>query len=313
MSWFIGIDGGGTKTSFAIGKKDGKPVDTFTSSGCSYNEIGIDAVCQLLYNGISELLKNVNASFADCDGCCIGLPCYGENSKMDKIIEQKLVEMLSPMPIKIVNDGVVGWAGSLECKEGIHLVAGTGAIAFGRDKNKVIERAGGWHEFFDDCGSCYWIGREAMTLFAKQADGRVEKGPLYEIVKKELNLNEDFEFIDNVIEISKYRDKVAKFQVYAFEAGKLGDKSVIELYSRAADELALHVKAIKDKLSWSTDIVNVSYFGGLFNVKDLILSPLSKRLTELNCLLKPPLHTATEGALLLSINEFFKEDTYKCI
>ena len=138
MSWFIGVDGGGTKTSFAIGTKNGDPINTITYPGCSYNEIGKDAVCELLYNGISELLKSVNANFSDCVGCCIGLPCYGENSDMDKAIEEQLREALNPIPVKIVNDGVVGWAGSLECQEGIHLVAGTGAIAFGCGKNNEI-------------------------------------------------------------------------------------------------------------------------------------------------------------------------------
>ena len=37
-----------------------------------------------------------------------------------------------------------------------------------------------------------------MTLFSKQADGRVQKGALYNLVKEKYHLQDDFEFIDSI-------------------------------------------------------------------------------------------------------------------
>ncbi len=309
MQWFIGIDGGGTKTSFAIGRTDAVPVNIIVRSGCSYQEIGAENVVSLILEGVEELIKSVGATPEECAGCCIGLPCFGENKNMDIAVANELKEKLNPIPIKIVNDGIVGWAGSLECSEGIHLVSGTGSIAFGCNASGEIARAGGWNEFFDDNGSCYWIGREAMNLFSKQADGRAPKGALYDLIYRDLQLTEDFEFIKAVLkDIAPHRDRVAKFQIYAFEAAKSGDESAAALYPRAAKELALLVSGVKQQLSWSVEPVKVSYFGGLFNTGDMILKPLSEELDKLGCVLQAPAHTATEGALRLAIKEYSKEE-----
>ena len=76
------------------------------------------------------------------------------------------------------------------------------------------------------------------------------------------------------------------------------------MYREAARELALMVRAIKKQLRFSTDIVDVSYFGGLFKAGELILKPFREEVEALDCNLKPPCRTATEGALLLAIEYF---------
>lgn len=305
MKWFIGIDGGGTKTAFTIGHGDGKPLHSFVDSGCSHLSIGINGVVELILSGVKRILAEANIRPEDCGGCCIGLPCYGENQAADETISALLQEKLSPIPVKIVNDGVVGWAGSLNCCEGIHLVAGTGSIAIGCGADGTFARSGGWAEFFGDEGSCYWIGREGMSLFSKEADGRLPKSALYTIIRKAYQLEDDFAFIDKVItEIAPYRDKTAGFQRYVLEAANAGDRSAQEIYHSAAKELALIVRGVKSQLSWSGQPVHVSYYGGLFHAGDWILGPLTEELEAIGCAICRPLHSATEGALLLAIKEF---------
>lgn len=305
MNWFIGIDGGGTKTAFAISKNDGIPVHILTRSGCSYQEIGLENVLSLLEEGITSLLEETGITKEDCAGCCIGLPCFGENDFMDKEIELQIKNLLAPIPTLIVNDGVVGWAGSLECQEGIHLVSGTGSIAFGCGADGSFGRSGGWTEFFSDEGSCYWIGKQAMQLFSKESDGRISRGALYDIIRKTYGLNNDFEFVDIILNtIAPHRDKVAGFQRVALEAAIAGDTAVHELYRQAALELAQIVSGVKSQLNWSENSVKVSYYGGLFHAGDYILKPLEEALLSLGCTLQKPMHSATEGALLLAIKNF---------
>ena len=305
MKWFIGIDGGGTKTAFVISKNDGVPVRILTRSGCSYQEIGLENVLSLLEEGITSLLEETGITKEDCAGCCIGLPCFGENDFMDQKIELQIKKLLAPIPTMIVNDGVVGWAGSLECQEGIHLVSGTGSIAFGSGADGSFARSGGWTEFFSDEGSCYWIGRETMQLFSKEADGRIPRGALYDIIREAYDLNNDFEFVDKILNtIAPYRDKVAGFQRIALQAAIAGDTAVHDLYRQAALELSQIVAGVKSQLSWSEHPVKVSYYGGLFHAGDYILRPLEEALLSLGCALQKPMHSATEGALLLAIKNF---------
>ena len=78
------------------------------------------------------------------------------------------IKEITELPVKIVNDSVVGWAGSLGLSSGINLVAGTGSIAYGRNDAGEEARAGGWDERFSDEGSCYWLGMKSLELFCKR-------------------------------------------------------------------------------------------------------------------------------------------------
>ena len=48
MEYYIGIDGGGTKTAIVVGKDDGIPLKIIEKTGCSHKSIGVDAVVTLL-------------------------------------------------------------------------------------------------------------------------------------------------------------------------------------------------------------------------------------------------------------------------
>lgn len=302
--WYIGVDGGGTKTSIAVSRQECVPVASILRGGCSYQAIGIDGAVDVMVEGITACLAEVDLSPEECVGCCLGVPCFGEDPSSDAIITQKLQEQLAQISLCIVNDVEVGWAGALECQPGIHIVAGTGAIAFGKGDDGQSARCGGWNEFFGDEGSCYWVGREAMSLFTKEADGRIPMGALYEIVKSDLGLVEDMEFIDHVIkEIAPRRDMVAAFQLYASKAAKMGDVAAQALYARAAQELALLADALRKELSLP-EIPPVSYSGGLFKNEDLILKPLEKAVSAYGCVLQTPRKNALEGALLLAKTHF---------
>lgn len=303
--WYIGVDGGGTKTAFAVSKADGIPVQTITYPTCSYQTIGIVESVRLIRKGILECLNAVHTTPEDCAGCCVGMPCYGENQENDRIIVAELTKALAPIPVYVVNDGEVGWAGSMACEEGIHVVAGTGSIAFGRGKDRKFVRCGGWVEFFGDEGSCYWVGREAMSLFSKEADGRAPRGALYELVKKDFAPKEDYQFIDRVMaEIAPDRARVADFQRYALQAAQAGDQAVITLYEKAAEELALMIGTLKSKLQFSSEPIHVSYSGGIFHAGDLILKPLHSKVSMIGCVLQTPKRSATEGALMLAVERF---------
>ena len=97
MNYYIGIDGGGTKTAFVIGKDEGTPIKIIEKSGCSHKSIGIDNVINLLTDGVREIIQSVNISIDECMGCCIGLPCYGEAPDADLEITERLKSELSPI------------------------------------------------------------------------------------------------------------------------------------------------------------------------------------------------------------------------
>ena len=152
--WYVGVDGGGTKTAIMTATKTGGEMGTELTSGCSHQMLGVDGATKMIADGVKSSLQKVGAQLTDCAGVCIGLPCYGEDARQDEAMRDSLQKALAPAPLHIVNDVEVGWAGSLECQPGIHIVAGTGTIAFAENESGQAARSGGWNEFFGDEGSC---------------------------------------------------------------------------------------------------------------------------------------------------------------
>lgn len=304
MEYFIGVDGGGTKTAFLLGNGAGDVLERLELQGSSYRQWGTRGTAELLARGVSELLTRRGVTPAQVCGATMGLPCYGENEKIDQELATELQRRFSPMPLFLVNDVVVGWAGSLKLQPGINIVAGTGAIAYGQNMQGETARCGGWDEFFSDEGSCYWLGRKTMELFSKQADGRLPKGALYRIVWEHFNLEHDYQFIEKVIpEVSSRRDAVAKLQVLLEKAALEGDGTATAAYEAATEELAMTVRGVKDALRMEAGC-KVSYSGGLFRAGDLILKPFGERLAAMGCLLTQPCLPPVDGALLLARKEF---------
>ena len=105
--WYVGVDGGGTKTAVAISTADSVPIQTMTYPTCSYQSIGIPESVALITKVVREALSGGGVSPQDCAGCCVGMPCYGENPANDREIVRLLTDALTPVPVYVVNGSVV--------------------------------------------------------------------------------------------------------------------------------------------------------------------------------------------------------------
>ncbi|QRG86271.1 N-acetylglucosamine kinase [Bulleidia sp. zg-1006] len=303
-SYVMGVDGGGTKTAFALSKKDGIILSYIELSSINYHEYGIETCKEIIQSGIATLLKSSGISMEEVEAICFGLPCYGENRELDNSIERALNESLK-IPNKIyVNDGVVAYFGALDGCPGINIVSGTGSIAYGMDEKGKIARVGGWSEQIGDEGSCYWIAKKGLELFCKEADGRLKKGALYDLCYQYYSLVEDWDFV-KVIEkhFLQNRRNTASFQKVVLEAARLKDEEAIKLYELAAKELVLHAVALKRQLHFNETQVFVSLTGGLLNAKEFIIEPLTKELKESGFQYCAYKKSPLEGALLLAIQK----------
>lgn len=300
MKYYIGIDGGGTKTAFQLTDEQLRPLAEIKKGSASYKQIGRGGVLLLLRDNLEALCARAGVRPGDEVHTCFGMPMFGEYKKYDEEILKNIQKHLSRYHIKVVNDVEVGWAGSLGMKPGINIVSGTGSIAFGKNEEGMSAKAGGWSEFFSDVGSCNWLGRRTMELFSKQADLCIPRGPLYEIVRRNFQLKEDMEVIEIVEEEHvPYRDKVASLQLLLKEAASEGDESALRLYDEAAYELYLLVAGVYRQLHL-TGRCRISYSGGAFLAGEVLLNPFKRYVSELPADFVKPLYTPVEGAVLLA-------------
>jgi N-acetylglucosamine kinase-like BadF-type ATPase len=305
MKYLIGIDGGGSKTKMECYDLSGKLINQIRTDSTDYHTVGIDNVINILTEGFRKL----GVSLSDCL-ISFGMPAYGENKTEDAKAVSQIKNAFSPTEFNIENDVFSAWAGATALSNGVTVVCGTGSMAVGRDSTGKIVRCGGWLPFFSDEGSGYWIGLHALELFSKQSDGRLPRGSLYSLMQEHLGIKEDdfeaFHILSSQYENS--RVQIASLQMIMLEAYKQGDSEVGKVYKQAISELVLIVKGTVDKLNFGSDIIDISYIGGLFNEKVLFLDPFAAAIEKnFQARVNPPKLSPSLGAILLALEKSDKQ------
>ena len=305
MDYYIGIDGGATKTALCAAGVDNKFLRYSKTSGTSWREHGIEKAAQKLKESVLEL---IGGDYSRIGGIALGLPGYGESAEGDPSLVKAVHDVFAGIRVFLTNDSEAGWAGSMALAPGINIVAGTGSICYGKDNHGRTARSGGWSAFFGDEGSCHWVGRKVMEVFSKQSDGRMARDVLYDIVRRELNLSNDISFID--LMHTRYigsREQVARLQLLAEKAALAGSPGAKALYEEAVMELLLLVSAVRNQLDFDGNRLCVSYSGGLFKAGDLVLTQFSSEIEKRGWKLSAPRFSPVEGAVLLAFQHFYPE------
>jgi N-acetylglucosamine kinase-like BadF-type ATPase len=278
---YLGVDGGGSKTAFLLIDESGRVLASHTEGPAYYLEVGWEALRGMLARGIDATLKSGSMLPASLDFAFLGLPAYGEDSRLLAQLDALPSPLLVPARYRCGNDAACAWAGALACEDGINLVAGTGSIGYGEYDGRAA-RAGGWGELFSDEGSAYWMAREGLSLFSRMSDGRAERGPWYDMVRKEFGLQSDLDLCAAIYGDGRTgRSSIARLAPLVAGAAAAGDAQATALFYRAADELAQIVNAVCGQLEIPAHAsVTVSYSGGMFNERELLLAPFLARLSK---------------------------------
>ncbi len=280
--YYLGIDGGGTKTALTLIDHQKKIIHQKKVQTTHYHQIGFEGLSECLQQAIVCFLQEALINKSDIKYTFIGLPGYGEVKPDSCKIKQIVAQCLKGMNYHLGNDVEAGWAGSLACESGINIVAGTGAIAFGKDKNGRTARSSGWGHICGDEGSAYWIAICGIENYTKGKDNRKKKGLIIDIFDKELALKDQFDIIKLIHDdYALDRSKIAALSKLVFYAAQKGDEQALLIFKRAAYEYYLMVKSIVNQLSFD-DKINISYTGGVFKAKQFILPYLESYLKENN-------------------------------
>jgi N-acetylglucosamine kinase-like BadF-type ATPase len=278
---YLGVDGGGSKTAFMLIDESGQVLASHTEGPAYYLEIGWDELRSMLERGIRNTLERAALAPSRLDFAFLGLPAYGEDSRLLAQFDAVPAPPLAPGRYRCGNDAACGWAGALACEDGINLIAGTGSIGYGEYQGRTA-RGGGWGELFSDEGSAYWLARESLNVFSRMSDGRVERGPWYEMVRQHFGLQSDLDLCAAIYgDGAAGRSRIATLAPLVSRAAHAGDVQIAALFYRAAYELARIVHAVHDRLEIPRGIdVNVSYSGGMFSERELLLEPFLAELSR---------------------------------
>lgn len=266
MARYLGVDGGGSKTAFALIDSDGRVLARATAPSSYYFADGFDVVDRVLTQGISDICGQVGITPSDIDAAFFGLPGYGEASGDIEQLDAAPGRVLGHDRYSCNNDMVCGWAGSLAGEDGINVISGTGSMTYG-ERLGTGHRVGGWGELFGDEGSAYWIATQGLNAFSRMSDGRLPRGPLYGLMKERLQISSDLDTVGLVIEKwGGNRTSIAALSTTVCEAARQKDEAAAGILAAATDELAALIETTRVLIGFGVDDpVPVSYSGGMFS------------------------------------------------
>jgi N-acetylglucosamine kinase-like BadF-type ATPase len=167
VPYYLGIDGGGTKTTCAVGD-DVHLLATAVSGPSNIVRVGESHARESLQQGARSACAAAGITPQQIIGTCVGGSGAG-HPELAAMVRRALAEIL-PAPIDVVGDMQTALEAAFDTGPGVIVNAGTGSFAYGRDQQGRTVRAGGWGFAIGDEGSAHWIGRSAVNLLLRASD-----------------------------------------------------------------------------------------------------------------------------------------------
>ena len=270
MRVFVGVDGGGSKTTAAVCNESGQVLGRAFSGPSNYNTLGIEVAAERVLSAISAVVRQAGDD-VEIAGLCLALAGVARpedhaawrGAVARWLDASDLTWMIRADDAIITHDAMAALVGGTGKRQGVVVIAGTGAIAFGADGQGHEARSSGWGYLLGDEGSGYWIGLEGLRAVLRAEDGRGPATALRDRLLREKGLERPQQLIKPMYSEWKPVD-VAALAPAVLETAATGDHVASWIVQRAATELsdaALAVLRSLDVLGQSTEIVTT---GGLW-------------------------------------------------
>ncbi|MAG60311.1 hypothetical protein CL619_00845 [archaeon] len=323
--FYVGIDGGGTKTRAVISKENGQVLAEVVTGPSNPNYYGLEKAAANIVESILKALNKVGADYraAKILGCCCGLSGAGPKNRPKmhaEITLQLKAKGIVCQRLKVVSDTFLSWYSAFAGEDGIIIISGTGGIVYGRvgsndmssylniEKARLL-RGGGFH-----------IGLYAAKVLKVNTDSILRKvveenfnsGKLWGKFSHRLDLSmiiqdilrcfdhPEMNFLkrSDVAELAKYVDIAA-------ESGSPWAKRILKASSR---QISVNVQYVANKLRISGQQFSVAVFGSV--IKSMIVKRhLRSKLFAIEPFAKiqDPRYPPEVGALMIAIGNLYHD------
>jgi len=308
VTYILGVDAGGTKTTVHIVDSKGNRLSESISGSGSFISVGFEKAPDNINKAVFEAMQRAEISKETrFESSCFGFAGFNVPDDIrhyQKIVHSsKLKNHLNLKKCLIVNDTRIGLeAGSVAANKLI-IIAGTGSNCFGINESGKQAGSTGWDYLLADEGSGYSVSVKALRAVMKAYDGRGEKTLLSAIILNELGLKRESGLIGWAYGEIFSKEKIGSIARLVCQAAYDGDRVSREILADEAGEAVLSVTTVASKLELADKEFDIVFVGGLFKCekyfKDLVTSDLEGRFDKIN--LKPLVANPVEGAVKLAI------------
>ncbi|MFZ0818321.1 MAG: BadF/BadG/BcrA/BcrD ATPase family protein [Candidatus Sulfotelmatobacter sp.] len=278
MAYYLGIDGGGSKTRCAVGDESSL-LATVAAGPSNVTRVGEARARESLHQAIREACAAGKIDPGQLRRACIGAAGAGRE-EIASVVRRIVAEVI-PGEIEIVGDMQIALEAAFGAGPGVIVIAGTGSIAYGRDAKGRTARAGGWGFAISDEGSAHWIGREAVSALLRAADqaggdrlksvqgqdARIE--PEASTLFNELKTAWKLGSLDRLVRTANSTPDFAALFPAVLSAAGAGDTVAQFVLAQAGTELAQLAgivlrRLFPEQLSSASSVVHLAMVGGVF-------------------------------------------------
>ena len=265
MKYYLGIDGGGTRTTAAVADENGNILLKKSGKTINFYSVGMDAARCNLENLVSSITEHLGIVCFDAVFIgCSALDNEADTKTLDALcggIKAKKIAMNSDLYIALKSVD----AKICPCVA----ICGTGSMAAGEDENGNVVISGGWGHIIGDEGSGYAIAVSALKKCCKLCDQGMSS-PLLEKANEYFKVDDFRKSIDIIYSPETTKDVIAGF---AADVGSIYDidNNAHEIIITEAHRFAKTVLILLRKVNKCSTL---GLYGGLFEHNQLFKDTL---------------------------------------
>ena len=268
MKYYNGVDGGGTKTAFALFDENKKMLETVTGPGSNHEnlESSFDGASDIIMAGLKDLCATAGIDLSDVSFTLMGLAGIDHPYQYDIMCDMLRKKGLANF--EVFNDGFIVVKAGATGKSAIGYNCGTGVCCNGIGLDGKMLQLAGLGDFSGDISGGGNIVVEAFRLVYNELFLGLEKTLITGMVMEKYGFKDRGEFLGLIekIEGEDGAEHIRNMVSFFFAAAKQGDKPAAEYCERMATRGAQLISALSNELDFGDDEVEVVLSGSI-NVK----------------------------------------------
>ncbi|WP_438347027.1 N-acetylglucosamine kinase [Paenibacillus sp. FA6] len=263
MAYYLGIDGGGTKTYALLTDEYGNVLGK-GKSGNGNHQINVDIAANSIREATLSALSEAGLQLEDIRHAYLGLA--GADREVDYMILHPIIRNIGFTNYTINCDTMIGLRAGTNHPYGISIICGTGTNSAGRNTQGEDYQCGGFSYMYGDFGGGGSLNIEVFRSVIRAWDGREQPTLLTDLLLQLLGYDavevmfNDFQDYGKQVPVDAVR--------LLFEAAAKEDVVAIEILNHQGVELGKSAVAVVNRLGMANDAFDVVLVGSLLTRGD---------------------------------------------
>ncbi|RXZ78423.1 ATPase [Paenibacillaceae bacterium] len=243
MNYYLGVDGGGSKTLAVVSDEAGNILGRGIS-GCGNHQINQDLADFSIRKAVGDALQAANLSRDDIRFAVFGLA--GADREADFRILRPMIAAMDFTNWDIVCDTVIGMRAGTRQPDGVVIICGSGTNCFGINARGQSMQCGGFGYLFGDFGGGGDLSQEVFRTVIRAWEGREEPTLLTELTLRELGYQTVEDMFNHCLD--EGRRVPISLAKSLFVAADQADRCALEILQHQGTELGKSASAVIRKL-----------------------------------------------------------------